>query len=179
MAPKLNQDDYRLKLSGCGISIDRLVTRDVARKIMNLVMADVTNGDESDNSEDSSGTSGGLGRLTTPKAFMAAKRPTTDIERITSLAFYLTHRRNMPRFKTKDLAALNMEAAQPRMSNPSFAARNATNQQYLSLAGGGTKQITARGEAIVKALPDRDAIKNALEAHKIARRRRTRRAAKR
>jgi len=98
----------------------------------------------------------------TPKVFMAKKRPDTVQERITCLAYYLTHYRNTPAFKTKDLTKLNSEAAQPKISNPAFFARNAANAQYLALAGGGNKQITARGEALVTALPDREAVKKAL-----------------
>jgi hypothetical protein len=72
------------------------------------------------------------------------------------------------------LIDLNTEAAQPKMSNASVAARNAVQNQYLSLAGGGRKQITARGEAVVKALPDRDKVKSALEGHRVRKRRKPR-----
>lgn len=43
-----------------------------------------------------------------------------------------------------------------------MAARNAVQQEYLSLAGGAKKQITARGDALVDALPDRNLVKDAL-----------------
>jgi hypothetical protein len=105
-----------------------------------------------------------------PKAFVAEKRPSNETERIACLAYYLTHYRAMPRFKTRDLTDLNREAAQPRLSNASVTARNATNQQYLALAGGGHKQITPKGEDLVKALPNRDQVKAALENHPPTRR---------
>jgi hypothetical protein len=104
----------------------------------------------------------------TPKTFMTAKKPKTVQERIACLAYYLTHNRNVAKFKTKDLTSLNSDAAQPKISNPAFFVRNAANAQFLALAGGGSKQITARGEALVVALPDREAVKKALEDHPVS-----------
>lgn len=110
-------------------------------------------------------TNGAPGDLGTPREFLAAKSPSTDIERITCLAFYLTHARNMPHFDTKDLSELNTEAAGARFSNASYTASNATKKNgFLTAAPGGKKQITPRGEALVNALPDRQAVEAALEA---------------
>src|SRR5437879_2148026 len=39
-----------------------------------------------------------IGR-TKAKEFLAAKRPTTDVERVACLAYYLTHAKNKPHFK--------------------------------------------------------------------------------
>ena len=52
-----------------------------------------------------------LASSATPKAFLLEKRPATDVERVTCLAYYLTHFRNLPEFKTKDITQLNAEAA--------------------------------------------------------------------
>jgi hypothetical protein len=99
------------------------------------------------------------------KNFFVEKRPATDVERITCLAYYLTHFRGAPQFKTKQLTELSKEAAQPKFSNAAVAVQNATVQnQFLSQAGQGQKQITARGEAFVEALPDREKAKTALDA---------------
>jgi hypothetical protein len=69
----------------------------------------------------------------------------------------------MVQFKTADLTKLNREAAQPLIGNPAQAVDNATKiSQYLTQAGGGKKQITPRGEAVVDALPDREKVKAAL-----------------
>jgi hypothetical protein len=92
-----------------------------------------------------------------PKEFMFQKQPKTDVERITCLAFYLTHFRDMPHFKTLDLGKLNTEAAQIKFSNTAYATDNATKAGYLAPAARGQKQITAWGEQFVAALPDREA----------------------
>lgn len=111
----------------------------------------------------------------TPKEFMALKKPTTDVERIACLAYYLHHGRDTAHFKTKDLTALNTEAAGLRFSNASQAANNALTQNgYLAQAGKGNRQIAPRGEALVEALPDREAVTAALAEHpKRARRKRS------
>lgn len=107
-----------------------------------------------------------------PKEFMAQKNPKTDMQRIACLGYYLTHFRKTPHFKTRDLTHLNIEAAQPQLSNPAAAVRNATAHRYLSPAGSGRKQITPVGEAIVKALPDFDKVKEEIGKHKRPRRKR-------
>lgn len=63
----------------------------------------------------------------TPKEFLLEKQPKTDVERIACLAYYLTHYRETPSFKTLDLAKLNTEAAQPKFSNTAYSVANATN----------------------------------------------------
>jgi hypothetical protein len=101
----------------------------------------------------------------TPKQFMAAKRPTNDVQRIACLAYYLTHERNQPHFKTADLKALNTEAAGVKIGNPAQAVANATLiSGYLATAGEGRKQISATGEAVVDALPDQTAAKAVAKA---------------
>jgi hypothetical protein len=115
---------------------------------------------------------GVLGSLT-PKQFMAEKRPSTDVERIACLAYYLTHARETPRFKTRDLTDLNTEAAGDRFSNAAYSSKNAMDQSgFLAQAGKGTRQITKRGEDVVEALPDREALAAVL-AESPKRRRRT------
>jgi hypothetical protein len=102
----------------------------------------------------------------TPKQFMSLKRATTDVERIACLAYYLTYARDTLHFKTTDLTSLNTEAAGLRFGNASQAASNAMNQNgYIAQAGKGNRQITPRGEAVVEALPDREAVAAALAEH--------------
>jgi hypothetical protein len=97
-----------------------------------------------------------------PKEFVMQKQPRTDVERVSCLAFYLTHYRNTPHFKTIDISKLNTEAAQSKMSNAYVAVNNATQTGYLVPAVKGTKQISAAGEVFVQALPDREAAKAAM-----------------
>lgn len=118
-----------------------------------------------------SAANGGIGL--TAKQFMAQKKPKTDGERVTCLAYYLTHQRRTSQFKTRDLTELNKkEAAGTPFSNPTVAVNNAMrDNQFLTPAGGGKKQITARGEALVDALPDREKVAAALAENPIRRRR--------
>lgn len=106
-----------------------------------------------------------------PKDFLHEKQPSTDIERMACLAYYLCHNRDTPHFKTLDISKLNTEAAQIKFSNPAQTVRNATNAGLLASAGKGKKLISAIGERFVDALPDRDLAKS--EMHR-SRGRRTR-----
>ena len=108
-----------------------------------------------------------------PKVFISAKRPAAVAERVACLAFYLTHYRNMQSFGGGDIATLNTEAAAPRL-NTSRDLDNADRASgYLVSAGDRKKQITARGEALVAALPDREAVKAALQEYPHKKRRST------
>src|SRR5262249_52301053 len=98
------------------------------------------------------------------KEFVFQKKPQSDVERVTVLAYYLTHYRDTPYFKTLDISKLNTEAAQPKFSNAAYAVENATKLGYLVPASKGTKQLSAAGEVFVDALPDREAAKQARQA---------------
>lgn len=99
-----------------------------------------------------------------PKEFLLEKEPKTDVERMACLAFYLTHYRDTPHFKTLDLSILNTEAAQPKFANASTTVDNATKMGYLAPAIKGHKQLSAFAEKFVQALPDRDAAKDAMSS---------------
>jgi hypothetical protein len=107
-----------------------------------------------------------------PKHFLKQKKPVTELQRMACLAFYLTHARGTPHFKTGDLTSLNTEAAGSKFSNPSVTVRNGTTQSgFFAPAGkGGLKQITALCEDYVNALPDQDAAKAAQSTSKPSRR---------
>lgn len=93
-----------------------------------------------------------------PKEFLLDKNPQTDVERIACLAYYLQHYRDVQQFKTADLNKLNTEAAQPKFTNASFAAKNAVDGHYLAAASKANhRQLTGMGERFVEALPDHDA----------------------
>ena len=107
-----------------------------------------------------------------PKDFLFQKQPSTDVERVACLAFYLTHHRGMPHFKTLDISKLNTEAAQRKLSNAASALSNATRDGYLAPATKGTRQLAAEGERYVDELPDRAAAKAAFGKRKARRPRR-------
>ena len=108
-----------------------------------------------------------------PKDFLFQKGPQTDVERVACLAYYLTHFRDLPHFKTVDVSTLNTEAAQVKFSNTAFAVVNATNAGLIVPAGKGFKQLSALGERYVDALPDRDKAKEVLSTARTRRRRKS------
>jgi hypothetical protein len=172
MSAKASDGEYSLKLTGGGgISIDKIVSEALALQILKLVMGDIVPGAAGGagigTPASGAGAAAKLTETSTPKAFMAGKRPKTDMERVTCLAYYLTHHRATPAFKTKALSDLNVDAAGDKFSNISATARNAAASAngLLSSAGGGNKQITSRGEALVEALPDREKVAAALAEH--------------
>src|SRR5262249_16379917 len=59
-------------------------------------------------------------RSLSPKEFVWQKQPRRSIERVVCLAYYLVHYRGTQFFKTSDITALNMEAAQLKFSNPAM-----------------------------------------------------------
>jgi hypothetical protein len=107
---------------------------------------------------------------------MSNKRPQNNYQRVACLAYYLAHERNTPHFKTRDITNLNTEAAQSTLSNSAVFVRDATSKyHFLSAAGGGKKQITALGEAVVEALPDQAKVSAAIADHNPRRKARRRR----
>jgi hypothetical protein len=95
-------------------------------------------------------------RTISAKQFMFEKQPRTDVEKVACLAYYLTHYRENPHFKTLDISKLNTEAAQTKFANPTVAVENAVKTNYLVPATKGNKQLSALGEQFVQALPDRE-----------------------
>jgi len=92
-----------------------------------------------------------------PKDFLHEKQPQKVTERIACLARYLSLYRNTPHFTPIDISKLNTEAAQLKLTNPSFAVKNGIDAGLLTSAGKGTYQLSAIGERFVDALPNRDA----------------------
>lgn len=99
-----------------------------------------------------------------PREFMAEKRPQSAVERVACLAFYLRHYRATETFRTRDVTELNTEAAGPRLT-PDDVGNADRNSGFIVAAGPRSKQITIRGEALVLALPDREAVKQGLAEH--------------
>lgn len=110
-------------------------------------------------------------RSISPKDFLWQKQPRTDVERVACLAYYLTHYRDTPHFKTLDISQLNTEAAQTKFANAAKAVNNASSYGYLAATTKGNKQLTAAGELFVEALPDRDSARQAMAGGRPRRRR--------
>jgi hypothetical protein len=103
-------------------------------------------------------------KILSAKEFVFQKQPQSDVERVAILAYYLTHYKDTPHFKTLDISKLNTEAAQAKFSNAAYAVENATKYGYLVPASKGNKQLSAAGELFVQALPDREAAKQAMQS---------------
>jgi hypothetical protein len=99
-----------------------------------------------------------------PKQFLLEKQPQTDVERVACLAYYLTHYRDQPHFKTLDISKLNTEAAQPKFSNAANSVNNSVKRRYLVPSTKGLRQLSAAGERFVLALPDRSEARQAMVA---------------
>lgn len=110
-------------------------------------------------------------RSISPKEFLRQKQPRTNVERVACLAYYLTHYRDTPHFKTLDISQLNTEAAQIKFANAAKAVNNASSYGYLTATTKGNKQLTSAGESFVEALPDRDAARDAMSNFRPRRRR--------
>ncbi len=172
------QEGYTVSVDGPDHKFKRSIDEATAISILNLVTSGVllasgaSNGSVPSALGSISGMPSGEARSAagqTIKQFVTAKRPETQYERVACLAYYLTHVSNTPRFKTRDITAANTSAAQPKLSNPSQVVGDTTKTyKYLSSAGKGAKQITALGEAVVEALPNREAVAAAIASHKPA-----------
>lgn len=159
---------FSLKLTGPGISFDRPLSEDVASRIINLVMTGTTNAPPLQPVVSAGALPGGSASIQNPaqlagitiKQFIKQKRPENLYQRVACLAYYLTHALQTAHFKTKDISKANTDAAVSKFSNAAVFVNDATNKYgYLSAAGRGNKQITAFGEEVVEALPDREKVK--------------------
>jgi hypothetical protein len=176
-AEMADQEKYRVVIKGPGLTFDQPVDRAATNRIISFVMTGSTLPERGGlgGEEGAAGASGGSAAGTSnlkPKEFIARKKPSTQYERIACLAHYLAIERKVTEFGAKEIAAVNKEAAQQPISNlAQIMGDTARKYGYLSAAGGGKKQITAVGEEVVKALPDRQAVKAALVEYRPAKKR--------
>lgn len=100
------------------------------------------------------------------KEFIAMKKPDGFYERIACLAYYLEKFESMDGVKTADIVKANTDAKQTKFPNSTVYVNNATQKYgYLISSGQAKKTLSAKGEALVEALPDRAKVEVALEAH--------------
>jgi hypothetical protein len=173
-------DEHKVTLTGPGLSFTRPVSQDVANQIINLVMtgavapAAPTGGVPRPGAYTDTPAAAATGDIL-PKQFISQKKPDNDYQRVACLAYYLTHHRATPQFKTRDITKISRDAG-VHLINPSQAVKHAASTyRYLMAAGSGKKQITNLGEAVVDALPDREAVKRAIAEIRPKRRKRRQR----
>ena|SRR6218665_2800141 len=98
------------------------------------------------------------------KQFLASKKPNGFYEQIACLGYFIEKVQGQESFDTKTITAANTAARATKIPNPSLYLSDVVSKYgYLTAIGGGKKAMTARGEALVEALPDREAVKTALE----------------
>ncbi len=108
--------------------------------------------------------SGSLGHI---KDFLVRKEPSTLYERVACIAYFLEKASGTTAFKANDIMKANTDARQGKIDNMPAVLTDATRKYgFLSQAGGGKKQLSAKGEALVEALPDREMVKAALSKHR-------------
>ena len=95
-----------------------------------------------------------------PKDFWADKKPTTDVERVACLGYYLSQHRGTKRFKAGDIRDLSAEVGY-KFSNTMTSVNNTTRAGLLSAMSRGIKQLSATGRRYVEKLPDRAAARDA------------------
>src|SRR6516164_6942991 len=94
------------------------------------------------------------------RAFMRIKRPTTDVQRVACLGYFLVHTTvGKLGFSSAEIRQANTDSGASGM-NFTRALDNATRQaKYLSNRGAKEKQLTTLGEDVVLALPNHEAVK--------------------
>ena len=114
-------------------------------------------------------------RKQSAKDWFAAKKPMKGNQRMACLGYYLTRFENQDTFKTKDLTAMNIKAAQPKFTSASVFAKDAIKAGYFTFAGGGKRQMTTLGDLVVEALPDQAKVRELVQQNAHARQRSGRR----
>lgn len=101
-----------------------------------------------------------------PRAFIRIKKPTTDVQRVACLGYYLVQTTGQHGFASKDVSKTHTDSGGSSI-NMTRALDNATRAaKYLSNRGPREKQLTTLGEDVVNALPDQTAVKAVEDAAK-------------
>jgi len=103
-------------------------------------------------------------RTTDIKMFLAQKRPDSFYERVACLVYFLEKFGNQAEVGTKDITKANSDARLSKLTNPAVFVKHATHTYgYLTALGKRKFAVSARGEAVVEALPDRAKVEAAHE----------------
>ena len=109
------------------------------------------------------------------KQFLSSKKPQGFYEQIACLGYFLENVQGLESFNTKEITKANTDARAAKIPNPSlYVTHTQSTYGFFSQVGGGKKAMTPRGEALVEALPDREAVKTALEENPIKKKAATR-----
>jgi hypothetical protein len=96
------------------------------------------------------------------KSFLSQKQPENFYERVACLVYYLEKVEDKPEVETKEITEANSQARLSRLTNPAVFVKHATHTYgYLTSLGKRKFAISARGEAVVEALPDRAKVEEA------------------
>ncbi|HEX3739480.1 MAG TPA: hypothetical protein VHV29_07115 [Terriglobales bacterium] len=118
-------------------------------------------------------------RATDIKAFLVQKRPESFYERVACLVYFLEKFADQAEVGTKDISKANSDARLSKLTNPAVFVKHATHTYgYLTALGKRKFAISARGEAVVEALPDRTKVEEALAANPFGKKARRKRSKK-
>ncbi|MBI3566500.1 MAG: hypothetical protein HY079_15000 [Elusimicrobia bacterium] len=158
---------FKVKLTGPGLDLEAPVSEGQAKTIFNIAFGtDLHSVSAALAPAQPPGQHAPiLGDNPSPRDFVAAKTPMTEQERLTCLAYYLYKYRKVEKFTSKEIKDLNSEAAQPKFNNTSYTARDATDSGYLAAVGGGKKMLSALGERVVDAMPDRQLVADVMKKY--------------
>jgi hypothetical protein len=98
------------------------------------------------------------------KSFLAYKQPENFYERVACLVYHLEKFEDKTDVGTNDITQANSDARMSKLTNPAVFVKHATHTYgYLTSLGKRRFAISARGEAVVEALPDRAKVEEAHE----------------
>jgi hypothetical protein len=171
------EEKFKVIIRGPGLSFDQTVDKVGANQIVSFVMTgSVLTNAAATGTGSAAGTarrsaSGETASGLDAKQFIAMKKPNTLYERIACLGYFLHTERNTSEFAAKEIRAINKEAAQQPITNlPQRIADTARKYGFIA-ASGRNKQMTVRGDAVVLALPDREAVTVAMSEHRLGKKR--------
>ncbi len=102
----------------------------------------------------------------TIEAFVTTKKPKDTYQRLACLGYYLEFKEKKVDLSGKDLTKANTDARQAKIGNMAdFLIKAEKRHGFFTEAGYGKKRLSARGKAVVEALPSQEAVKTALINH--------------